>query len=503
MSQACISYGSLNDAASEAAHVSKKLSTYSKHLGSQVLKRLNAYSGSSSSYIVDAREDLNNKISDLVSRSEAYSNYEQDLRDLKDKCDSVDRAVKTKVSTLTSSFKSANGIRDSKVINGINYFLTDVGNKTVAGRWLDNKKDQVDSVKDYLLQDLEDWWDYEGGAELIKGITIGVLEAVIAVCAIVGAALSGGALIVVIAGIVAGAIALVNAAVNIANEVIAYDTTKNGDPATGRRRSDINTSQEYLRSTFLYDDHGKTYDKDGYESIWDNIALGIDVVNFVCTSITFVDGFRTLLKNAYKWTSGSMASTKNLKLKNILTKDNFAAFKSKVGSSLNNGLANIKTAFKSGDYTKIGEFMVDFGDDFMNNLKKGYTFEIFAEDKKTKEFIKHGANLTKTYAGIAKTLVTDGISFNNVIGTIGIKGIVLGNVNVAKVVTYNGSMQGAMAYNDSGITVNNITSQVPGVINVGKGLVNIFNKLISPSNISIEIPEVTIPDLSGINSILE
>ena len=51
----------------------------------------------------------------------------------------------------------------------------------------------------------------------------------IAVCGVIGAVLSGGALLVVIAGVISGVIAFVNGFVNIRNEKKAYEATKNGE----------------------------------------------------------------------------------------------------------------------------------------------------------------------------------------------------------------------------------------------------------------------------------
>lgn len=491
MSQACISYGSLKDASSEASQVAKKLDKYADNLDSQIYKKLNNYSGSYTTNIAQAKSNVNSKISDLRHRAQSYRTYSQDLSDLKDRCVDTDKAVKTNVSKLTAEFKSSNGIKDSKIQNTINYFLTSIENKTSVGRWLGNKRDEFGAAKDYIKQSLEDWWDYEGGAEAVKGIAIGVLEGVIAVCAIVGALLSGGALLVVIAGFVAGAIALVNAGVNIYNEVAAYNTTRNGDPATGRRRSDINTAQDSLRSSFWYGDDGEQYK---YDSKLYAIAAGIDVVNFVCETITFVDGLKGLVKNTYKWATGSMADIEHLRIRDILTKENFAAFKSKMGSSL----SEIDHAVRTRNMDKISKFMFDFGDDFLNNLKKGYTFEIFAEDKKVGDFIKHGANLVKNYSSIAKPLVSDGINVSNVAGMI--KTLALENINIADVVTYKGGNRGVFSYDIDSIKLTDVTGTIEDTLNLPIDIATILGKMSGNSSVSIRIPEINMPDLSGINA---
>ena len=495
MAQACISYSSLKDASSEANRVAKKINTYAGNLESQVYKKLSNYNGQYTTNISQAKSNVNAKISALKDRSKAYSTYAQDLIDLKDQCVSTDKAVKSNVSRLTADFKSANGIKDSKVKNTLNYFLTSIGNSSSAGRWLGNKKDELGSAKDYVKQRIEDWWDYEGGAEVVKGVAIGVLEGVLAVCAIVASVLSGGAILVIIAGAVAGAIALVNAGVNIANEIAAYKSTKNGDPATGQRRSDVDSLQDYLRSSFFYGDDGENYK---YDSKWHMIATGIDIVNFVCTAITIIDGAGELIKKAYKWTTGSMADIKNLRVRDILTKDNFVAFKSKIGQTFSNGFADIKHALELGDFSLIKETAINFGDDFLNNLKKGYTFEAFAEDKKAKDFIKHGAKLVKNYSTITKSLVSDGFSISNVIGNIGLQTIILKNIDIAEIVTYKGG-GGVLSYDIGSIQLTDITGKFGDIGKLISGVSDIYGKLSESSNISIQIPEISIPKISGIN----
>lgn len=497
MSQACISYSSLKDASSEAKAVSRKLETYANNLNTQIYKKLNSYSGSYTTNVSQAKSSVNAKISELNAKAAAYKTYATDLSDLKVQCAAMDKSVKSNISSLTASFKEANGIKDSKVQNTINYFLTSLGNSSVAGRWLGNQKDAFDSFKSYIKQSFEDWWDYEGGAELIKGIAIGVLEGVIAICAIVGAVLSGGALLVVIAGVVAGLIALGNAGVNIYNEVKAYNTTKNGDPATGRRRSDIDSAQDYLRSSFIYGDDGEKYE---YDPAKYALATGIDVVNLVCTTITLVDSVGNLIKSAYKWTTGSMAEIKNLRIKDILTKDNFVAFKSKLGTTLKNGLVDIDHAIQTGDFTKISEFAFDFGDDFLNNLKKGYTFEIFAEDTKTKDFIKHGASLVKNYSSIAKAVINDGINVENIV-SVGWDKVVVNNLNLAETVTYKGGNGGVLSYDIGAIKLTDASGVFEGIKDFPSNFKDIIGKLNDRSSISIETPDIAIPDLSGIGSI--
>lgn len=180
-----------------------------------VYKKLNKYDGSWNSNVSTASSKTNAKISELRSEQSRYETYATDLIDLRDECKEVDKAVKSKVSSLTASFKEAHGIRNSKVENAISYFFTGLGNETAFGRWLGGKKDEFDSGMNYFKDSIKEWYNYEGGKELITGVLVGLLEVAIGVLAIVGAILSGGALLVIIAGVVGGIIAVANGVANI------------------------------------------------------------------------------------------------------------------------------------------------------------------------------------------------------------------------------------------------------------------------------------------------
>lgn len=496
---AVISYRSLGEASSEARQVSRKLTGYADSLQRSIVNRLDSYGGSDSGGVTQAKRRTEEKIEQLRDKAQAYTKYADDLSDLQKKCLSTDTAVRSRVSGLTASFKKANGINNNGIVNAINYMLTGLGNSTPAGRWLGNTIDTANSAKDYLKQRIKDWWGYEGGKQLAKGVAIGVLECVIAVCGVIGAVLSGGALLVVIAGVISGVIAFVNGFVNIRNEKKAYEATKNGDPATGRRRSEINTLQGYLRSSFIFGSDGETYE---YNATYHTGANAIDIVDTVCSVVSVVDGVGSLTKNAYKWTTGSMADIKNLHVKDILTKDNLSLFGNKVQTTFKEGISDISKAMRSGNFEKIGDAAWDLGDDFINNLKKGYTFEIFVEDLEIKDYVKHGAELVENYANIEKTLLEKGVSFHTVAVEIGMDTLVLPNVNVFETVTYNtGEKQdkrGVFAYEISGVSVDDITSAFTDTFEMIPGISDVVEKLSEKSRVTIKIPEISIPVINNI-----
>jgi len=496
MSTASISYSSLKDASNEAKAVAKKLDKYADSLYSNVYKKLNKYDGSWNSNVSTASSKTNAKISELRSEQSRYETYATDLIDLRDECKEVDKAVKSKVSSLTASFKEAHGIRNSKVENAISYFFTGLGNETAFGRWLGGKKDDFDSGMNYFKDSIKEWYNYEGGKELITGVLVGLLEVAIGVLAIVGAILSGGALLVVIAGVVGGIIAVANGVANIWNESKAYSSTKNGDPATGRRRSEINSWQDYLRSSFIFGDSGENYH---YNEFYNGLATGIDIVNLACTVVTVVSSAGKLLKNGYKWATGNAAKVKDITLKQVFSKDTFTAFKGK--------FADIKAAFQARGWASVKDLGGQMFKDFGRNLK-GEFFDFFETNG---DFNWKGAvSSIKNMLSIPKDILSDGFTISN-IGKIGLTSIVLPGLTAFTV----NSVDGTIISGDGGqlqfdftdkVTVNDITGLFEKGGKIGSSIgdltssdsvinVDVMDKLTNSCNINISIPEVYIPNI--------
>lgn len=497
MSTASISYGSLKDASNEAKSVAKKLGKYADSLYENVYKKLNNYGGGWSSNLTEAKSKTNAKINELRSEGEKYDTYASNLLGLRDECKAVDKAVRSKVSTLTASFKEAYGIKNSKVLNAISYFFTKVGNSTAFGRWLGGIKDSFDAGVNYFKQSIKEWYNYGGGKDLITGVLVGLLEVALGVLAIVGAIFSGGALLVIIAGVIGGVIAAANGIANIWNESKAYSATQNNDPATGKRRSKINTWQDYLRSSYIYGEDGEKYE---YNKYYNGLATGIDIVNLACTIVTVVSSCGQLLKNGYKWATGSSAKLSDIKFKDVFSKDTFKAFGSKIKMGFTNGLADIKAAFKFHDWSALKDFGYRILSDAGRNLKA----EFWSFDS-----AKGAVKSIKNMISIPKELLKNGFNFSN-IADVGFKGFVLPALTAFTVNSTNGYLttrsDGQMFFDFTDkITVkdiyrigDNINSKILGFSlfsNDSLISADVMNKLSSSCNINISIPEINIPNI--------
>jgi hypothetical protein len=381
MSVATISYGSLKDSVSEAKNVAKKLESYANAINNTVYKKLNSYSGPWSSNLTNARNKANTKINALNSLAGKFETYATNITGLKSECETVDVSVKTKVSSLTATFKSNHGIKNSAVENAINNFFTGLKNKTVVGRWLGDGADKMKSGTDYFKDSIKHWYDYQGGKQLIKGVVEAALAVAIAALSVVILVLTGGALIAIIAAMALLFLAAFNAGVNIAAEMHAYKETKdNWDPATGRRISDINSIQDHLRVNTD-------------SQFWHNVATGIDVGAVVCNVVLIASSVTKIFKGGIKWATGNPGATwGEMGLKNGL---------SSILSKTWGGIKELGSAIKLGNWSHLKFMLKGFSTDFMANLKNGF----FKFDSLT-----DGLKSTKAWLDLSKGLLTDGLT---------------------------------------------------------------------------------------------
>lgn len=495
MSTASISYSSLRDAAGEARDVAKRLDQYANSIHSSVYKKLDGYEGSWTGNITSARSKANAKISELRTEAGKYRDYANDLEDLKRECESVDTTVKSKVSSLTASFKAAHGISNNVVVNFISYHFTSIGNSTSAGRWLNEKTDQIDTGIDYLKQSIEDWYDYNGGKEFLKGLAEILLDVAIAIAGVValvfGTITGTWAIIAAVATVVGALLAAFDNGVNLGAEIAALGYADD-DPATASRTREINSLPDLLR---VESDSKALHD---IANMWDG-------VKFTCDVIGILDGIGKLAKNVLKWGTGNLTSLDDLKMKDILTKDNIAETFTKLRTTISQGWTDFGVALRKGDWRFFGDLLDDFKGDFLTNLKNSFNPEklknINLMDTST---ISDAAKTAKNYLKVAKGFVSDGFSISNILGD-----IVIPNISIATVTSIDypdGGGQGKFDFDQ--IKLDDITDLskiktdiIDGVIDLFDGDDNyikpaVLEKLNAPVEIDISIREIHIPQVN-------
>ena len=391
MSVISVKYSELKDVRSSAEKVAKKYDAYSSSLYKTVYNKLNSYNGPSSGNISNAKRNVNAKLNRIGQVKDAYYKYAQAAKSALDACKDTDKRVKGRVQSLTGQFKSNHGIRDNWIENGIHNLITGFTNNTAVGRWLSQKWDQFKNGMKGIKDKISEWYHFDGGRQAIKGIVVGVLEVVIGVCAVVAALLSGGALLVVIAGVVAGVITAVNGVWNIINEGRGLSVADK-DPALASRLHDENTYQDTLRKEATAGNVTKAY----------KLAHAIDIVNTICTVITVVDSARKLVENGLKWAT----SSPKISFKDYFKGSNYKTLFGKIKSTVKITWSDLKVGVKSGDLQAIKVLAKGVG----KELKAIFTSDIPEFTSKTlkalagKDFLKRVQSI-KTIAGIAKGFI--------------------------------------------------------------------------------------------------
>lgn len=440
MSVASISYRSLRRASGEAKDVARKLDNYADEVYSDVYNKLSGYDGERTANITNAQARARDKINDLREAENRYKNYAADLDDLYTECARVDKAVKSKVSRLTAAFKDAHGIRNSKIENAVSRFFVWRKNKTAAGRWINSVDDTAQKYRRYFKDRIKQWYSYEGGKEIL----IAVLEIAIAVISLCTA----GSIL----AIVGACIALAAGAVNIYQEIKAQRYLAKNDPAAALKHSNINSVQDWLRTSDNPILHG--------------IAGVLDVASFVCA----VGDFFT---KGYKWIKGG--GLKSLSVKNLLGKFDFKK---------NGGFfKTIKLVSK--DMFKFGK---DYGSDFINNLKKS--------------FFGDGWKSVKNVAKVIKTFWSDGFSLKTVM-----EEIIAPNMNLTdySCISFGKDGQGfidfgEITWGDLYDTAKEFKEKVfdreeKPELDIRIEL-NVMEKLSQSTKINIDIPDIYVPEIS-------
>ena len=388
MSIATISYSSISKAQGEAKDVAKKLDAYASALNSSVYKKLNRYDGSWTGNISSARSSVGNKITELENEAEQYRTYAGELKDLKEECQRVDRAVRSKVSSLTATFKKSHGIKNSVIDNFLARIIVKRDNSTAIGRWISDKKDAFRSELSVLKQRIKKWYGYDGGKEVIKGVVVAALEIAIAVISIV----SGVGWVAVLAGI----IALADGVMNLVNEFKAYGCAAN-DPASARRRSELNTIADTIRA-------------DSDSKLLHMVAFGIDGVKLALAVTQFIKKGSELIKKGYKWVTNSVDDLARLDFKHM----RFGHFMEGLGDRW----SEIQTSFNTGGFKYAAKFGKNLLKNFMVNFKEEY-FSISLDS--IKNSLKFG-----------KSLIKDGLSFGVFLEFV-VGPVAVGNLTTAKV----------------------------------------------------------------------
>lgn len=276
------------------------------------------------------------------------------------------------------------------------------------------------------------------------------------------------------AALVGAAIALQDAWSNGKNEIAGYEARQNDDPATGKRRSDINSYSDYLRSSYMFGDDGETYH---YNEFYNGLATGLEITSVVCSVITVINSCGKLLKNGFKWATGNSSAT----FKEIFSKDGMTKLFSGIKTNLSNGLKDLGEAIKMGNLNIFKTALKDFGSDFLTNLKG--EFLDFGSVKDGASSVKHGLSL-------AKSFVNDGFDVGNIVEKVVLPSIGLAHVPGGDSMIVVDDFYSIFDDINSKIIDSNVFSN-DNMINT-----DVLDKISSISSIDISIPTIHVPEIN-------
>lgn len=465
MSIASISYNRLEGAANDAKRVAKRLNNYADAIEKRVYKKLNSYSGGWSSNLSTASSKANSKIDVLRDKADKFERYSADLLALKDECVATDKSVKSKIQSLTASFKDKHGIKDNAVVNAISYFFTSVKNETGLGRWLGDKFEWVSNGITYIKDSINAWWNL-GGKDVVKGLAVALLEFAIGCLAVAGAILSGGAIIFVIAGVVAGLITAVNGFVNFVNE-LRKSSNLYKDPLFAKRLGNSNTLQDVMRNEWGM--HGA--------------AKAMDIVSTAASVVSLFSSGANILKKGYKWATGNPHSKKAAM--DILFKGGLSDIGRKIKTSVGDFIFNVNKAVNTRNWTYVKDIASEVGSDFLKNMNGRYL------DFSTK---KDAVNSTKNILSATKDAIniTDYKSFFKGLGN----NVIFPGITVVDVPVPPGAKYDAIRVSDfKNFISNSVKSfkEIKSYFSSGSGN-DVYSKLSGKSNINISIPNTYFPE---------
>lgn len=466
MSGIVISYGGfigtgLSEAADDAKKVSRRLSEYADALNDDVYRKLSNYAGERTENINSALNSLKGKITQLKDDSDKYTVYSADIDGLKDECQQVDRAVAARVEALTGEFKERNGIKTNTLLDNINLLLTKVKNSTFVGRWLDDASDWFKQADDYLKECIEDWYQFQGGKQFVKGATVAALELVAAVAGIVvtvAGIISGGWTIAAAAALIAGVIAGANAVINLINEGRALAEYGN-DPAKAQRISSENSLQDTMRS-----------ESDENIALWDGLAGALDAVTIICAAVGLVTGIKDMAKGLKTWAGNDKIWTK-------------------IKTSVASGGRELQAAYRNRDFSGIKTALKT---NMMGNFKKSYLE--FGSTKEKFSSIKNWAGLTKTVFTDVMDMSCGEFGFDNIKDMLKICAANITVVEYGKINADGSPKIGSNGQQEkANISLSKITDSAKKMWSVPSDVIKLFSS--SSSSVKVAVPEIQIPDI--------
>lgn len=364
-----ISYSDLNSTSRYASKVSSKLEGYANRLSSGVSRKISNVSGGSSSRLESALNKTNSKIKSLEEKATKMSKYSTKINTFKEKVKAKDEDVAKKITNLRNKFAKENDIKISKVEEFFQWLVVDNINKSEFGKWIkglwDDAKDFLDNLKDNIKT-----WYKTGGGKYIVDTVLSIVGVVAGIVIAIGAILTGGALIFVIAGVISGVILAINNLSDIKNDIVAYKKHKEGSELESRVFGNLDTASESIKHNWDKKYHFVATIMDGAELVTDVILIGKSIGEFYKLFTKPRTGFKSL-----KQLFGSNNNNRSVGIVGSRFTESVNGTRKFTFGSLTNGFKSLFTdkAFKN----QIGKSIKLFGSELVDKFK--YSKSVFMQ----------------------------------------------------------------------------------------------------------------------------
>lgn len=298
MSEIYIKYSSLENAITCSSKVRNRIDDYSDKIGKVINKKASKLPGSDSrGYVQSAANLANQKVTQLTTKKEYFSNFEKTAQNIIDVAKSVDSTVSRKISTITESY-----IEDRKWYETAgdwiyNTFCIDLVNQSSLVRDLVDGIKWVNDKVGNVIENIHEWFKYGDGQYVWKiaasavGAVAAVAGAVAAICAI---PFTGGLSIPLLIGCVGALATSIGAIITLANSASSiYTSSKalslsgnifdddDGSPGAARYYGSTSKMSEAFEK-FDYGDEeaNKKYKTAGVHT--DRLKVVADTTSLVC-----------------------------------------------------------------------------------------------------------------------------------------------------------------------------------------------------------------------------
>lgn len=281
-------YGDLADLAKDAKDAAKEAGAYADHLETKVKNKLSSYSGGMTSNINTAYSKVQLKINSLRAKSDALSAYSTKVSTFRNNVKTAESNLSNQIKTLIGNFRKKWGIKGKGFIEScIEAFCDFIGLGDLFN-WMRSFLENIKAYIEHFINDLKDWYHFDGGAELIDAIIAAAVTVALIVIDAILIVVTGGTWLAILVSLAALLVAIANAYAKI-NMYIDGQKDKNilHRSANNKIASESDLAS-YLRRMGNYE----------AASAFQMIEVVVMVANIAKDATKFMKSFKTAIKNS-------------------------------------------------------------------------------------------------------------------------------------------------------------------------------------------------------------